>query len=136
MMPDNIVIKPDVKKRIVTITVKNSKTFSIEEDEKNPMLRTLSISFGRQTEDTDDGFDWHDVNESGILTVAEVGKDVLEMLVAYTREPQKPDAKKETFMKKITMKGRLTSNIEKDVNGDVSIKLYIEGIIDTESVRK
>ena len=136
MMPDNIVITPDSGKSVVKITVKNSKTFSIGEDESNPMLKTLSISFERQTEDTDDGFDWYNVNESGFLTVTEVGEGMLEMVVAYTREPQKPGAKKETFMKKISIKGRLTSNIEKDINGDVSVKLYVEGITDIESMHK
>ena len=136
MMPDNIVMTPDIEKRAVKITVRNPKTFSIEEDEKNPMLKSLLISFKRQTEDTDDGFDYYDVNEDGFLKISEVGEGMLEMLVVYRREPQKPNAKIEAFVNRITMKGRLTSNLEKDINGDVSIKLYVEGIVGAESVRK
>ena len=136
MMPDNIVMTPDIEKRAVKITVRNPKTFSIEEDEKNPMLKSLLISFERQTEDTDDGFDYYDVNEDGFLKISEAGEGMLEMLVVYRREPLKPNTKIEAFMKRITMKGRLTSNLERDIDGDITIELYVEGIVGAESVRK
>ena len=116
---------------VVELEIPKPTSFSLRDYDGS---KVVHAAFRKTAEETNDGFEWHNVDMKGQIVIGELPDDEVTIYCYVRRKGDKPGAE-EVLLGRATLSGRLTPNIDYE-NNKARVELYFTGLIDSAFERR